>query len=112
MAQAKEVVGMADINEVWTRIVAHQGETFRQIRGKEFTYTVKGNVLRPSTTNQNIPRSHFDKALLRMPFESTVPLQDLRGPSYIFAILKDPRICGQEISGLKHGSGEHESCRR
>ena len=94
MAQAKEVVGMADINEVWTRIIAHQGETFRQIRGQEFTYTVKGNVLRPSTTNRNIPRSHFEKALDRMPLHGPGKINDLQGPSYIYAILKDRRICG------------------
>jgi len=84
-----------DADEMWARIVAHQGQTFRQILGKEFTYSVKGNVLRPSTTNVNIPRSHFEKALERMPFENTVPLQkDLRGPSYIFAVVKDARISG------------------
>ena len=85
---------MLNADELWSRISAHQGDTFRQIRGKEFTYTVKGNVLRPSMTGQNIPRSEFEKALQRMPFENTVPLQDLRGPSYIFAVLKDPRITG------------------
>lgn len=81
------------IDEIWSRIVAHEGKAFRQIRGKEFTYTVRGQALKPSTTNQIIPRSEFEKALGRWPFGNTVALQDLRGPSYIFAILKDPRIC-------------------
>lgn len=82
------------MNDIWTRIVAHQGEVFRQIRGKEFTYTVRGNILNPSTTSQNLARSEFEKALDRWPLENTVPLSDLRGPSYVFAILTDPRICG------------------
>lgn len=85
---------MLGVQSIWERITACQGETFHQKKGKPFTYTVKGNVLRPHTTNQNIPRSHFEKALARWPCENTVPLQDLRGPSYIFAILKDPRISG------------------
>lgn len=82
------------IDSVWASIAAHQGELFHQIRGKEFTYSVRGNVLRPSTTNQNIPKSAFRKALDRMPFGDTAALQDLRGPSYVFAILKDERISG------------------
>ena len=86
--------GMDKVDAVWERIVAHQGQVFRQMRGKEFTYSVKGNVLRPSATNRNIPRSDFEKALDLMPLHGPGEINRLQGPSYIFAILKDPRICG------------------
>ncbi len=81
-----------NIDQVWQRIQAHAGEEFRQIRGQVFTYQAGEGYLVPSTTNQNLPKSHFAAALERLPFENTVPLQDLRGPSYLYAILMDPRI--------------------
>jgi len=80
------------IDKVWGRIVAHEGETFAQIRGRRFEYQAHRGYLRPSTTNQNIPRSHFEKALALVPLANTVAVQDLRGPSYIYAILMDKRI--------------------
>lgn len=83
---------MPNIETVWHRIVSHQGETFRQIRGQEFSYSINQSVLNPSTTNQNLPKSEFEKALRCMPLENTVPLQKLRGPSYLYAILMDRRI--------------------
>lgn len=82
----------AGIDEVWSRIVDHAGQTFHQKRGKAFTYTVGGGGIRPSTTDQLIPRSQFEKALPALPADDTVPFQHLRGPSYIWAILMDPRI--------------------
>jgi hypothetical protein len=83
---------MITIGEVWRRIVAHEGETFTQVRGQGFTYEADGRVLRPSTTNQNLSRATFEKALDRVPLRSTAVVQDLRGPSYLYAILMDPRI--------------------
>ena len=83
---------MTNFETVWSRIVVHQGETFRQIRGGEFTYEVSGNTVIPDRTNRMFPRSHFEEALALMPLKSTVPLQHLQGPSYIYAIMMDPRI--------------------
>ena len=81
-----------NIEIVWGRIRAHGGEVFHQIRGKAFYYQVMNGYLRLSTTNQNIPQSDFEKALAFVPLENTVPVQHLRGPSYIYAILMDKRI--------------------
>ena len=80
------------IDTVWARIRASAGEQFYQIRGKAFTYEVQGSSVKPEGVNQNIPRSHFEDALELVPLESTVPVQHLRGPSYIYAILMDQRI--------------------
>lgn len=80
------------IEQVWQRIVDHEGKRFKQIRGKEFTYRIAGQGAVLSTTNQTLPKSVFAQALERMPVRSTTPLQDLRGPSYLYAILMDHRI--------------------
>ena len=77
---------------VWSRIKAHEGERFRQIRGQEFTYRIKGAALVPSTTNQNLPRAQFEQAYAFVPLNSTTPLQRLRGPSYLYAVLMDARV--------------------
>ena len=77
---------------VWTRIKSHQGETFRQIRGGEFTYTISGATLYPDRVNRVLPKSHFKRAYKMCPLPNTVPVQKLQGPSYLYAILMDPRI--------------------
>ena len=87
---------VANIEVVWRRIAAHQGEPFRQIRGQTFTYTVHESVLRPSTTNRNLPKAEFGKALEFVPLKNTAALQSMQGPSYLFAVLMDPRIRGSE----------------
>ena len=83
---------MTDIDEVWSRITTHAGEKFYQIRGGEFTYEVSGGHVHPDRTKQQIPKSHFEEALGYVPLENTIPVQHLRGPSYIYAILMDSRI--------------------
>ena len=81
-----------NIDVIWKRICDHEGKTFRQIRGKEFTYTIIGNAARLSTTNYNVGKGTFEKALQLMPLSNTVPIQDLPAPSYVYAILMDDRI--------------------
>lgn len=70
------------IGEVWRRIESAAGQTFRQLRGGEFTYEVRGRSLIPDRTNRVLPRSDFERALALVPLENTVPLQNLQGPSY------------------------------
>ena len=77
---------------VWNRILSHEGQVFTQIRGGEFRYVVRGNMLIPDRTNHQFGRAMIETAFTRMPVENTVPLQDLRGPSYLYAILMDRRI--------------------
>lgn len=83
---------MPSIDAVWMRIANSEGETFQQIRGGEFTYVAESSHIKPDRTNQQIPRAHFEEALGLVPLENTVPVQHLRGPSYIYAVLMDPRI--------------------
>ncbi|HUX46448.1 MAG TPA: hypothetical protein VMV58_00410 [Desulfosporosinus sp.] len=44
-------------------------------------------------TNVQISKAHFMEALGHYPLNNTVQLQNLRGPSYIYAIVMDKRIC-------------------
>lgn len=83
---------MISFETIWARIKAHEGKTFRQIRGGEFTYSVVGSAIIPDRTNQNIPRAHLEEAVGLLPLQNTVPVQHLRGPSYIYAVLMDRRI--------------------
>lgn len=83
---------MAEISfdEVWQRIEAHAGETFRQIRGGEFTYEVRSGTLWPDRTNRGLGRSQFAQAFEHVPLTTTTPLQRLQGPSYLYAVLMEP----------------------
>lgn len=87
---------MPKIDVVWQRIQAHAGETFCQIRGGEFSYEVTGGGLRLNRTNQILPKKHLAEALELVPLRSTVPVHHLRAPSYIYAILMDPRVSAGE----------------
>lgn len=80
------------VDKIWARIIENEGQTFKQIKGKEFTYKIVGNGIKLSTTNQIVSKSVFEKAIQLLPVENTVPLQHLRAPSYLFAILTDNRI--------------------
>ena len=80
------------IERVWECIVRNQGKEFQQIRGKIFTYKIKGKSISLDTTNYTIPKSHIEKALSRYPFENTTVIQDLIAPSYIYAIMMDEKV--------------------
>jgi hypothetical protein len=84
------------IAAVWNRIKEHEGEFFRQKRGAEFTYVVEGSSVRPDRTNRLLPRSDFERALDLVPLEGPGQIQHLQGPSYVYAILMDERIRGDE----------------
>jgi hypothetical protein len=77
---------------VWTRILGCEGQVFTQIRGGEFSYLCSDESIDLSRTNQKIHRSQFEMAYEMVPLKSTIALQHLRAPSYLYAILMDPRI--------------------
>lgn len=88
---------LTTFEEVWERIEAHEGSEFRQKRGMVFTYTVKGSVIAPNTTNYLVPKSQFEKAWNRIPINGPGEIIDLIAPSYIYAIITDVRICNPTI---------------
>ena len=83
---------MTDFDVVWRRIVALEGETFRQRRGKPFSYAISGGSVVPSTTNRLLPRS-ISPALSSGPrCAAPANCRICRGLPILFAILTDPRI--------------------
>ena len=68
------------------------GEEFTQILGGTFRYRVSGATLKPDRTNRSISRSQFEQAYQLVPFPNTSVLHQLQGPSYIYAIMMDPRV--------------------
>jgi len=89
-------VSCVNFETVWRRIEAHAGQIFRQKRGGECTYQVRSGTVRPARTNRALSQSQFARAFEHVPLSSTVPLQQLQGPSYLYAILMDDRIREQD----------------
>jgi len=82
-----------DIEMIWERIKAHEGDEFKIATGKPFTYTVIGDVLRSSRAQYNLPKSQFKKALAYFPIARPGDISNvIRGSSYVWAILHDLRI--------------------
>lgn len=88
--------GMPDVDAVWARIRAREGEQFRLVRGARFVYAVEGSSVVPDRTEYPIARSEFAKALELVPLRGPGEIQHLRGPSYVYAIISDPRISAGE----------------
>ncbi len=81
-----------DMARTWARIKTHAGQEFHQKTGASFRYHIDGVYVVPDRTNQRLPRKHVEKALSRMPVDGPGQLNDLRGPSYLYALLVDSRI--------------------
>ncbi|MEV4082117.1 hypothetical protein ACGFJC_28020 [Nonomuraea fuscirosea] len=82
---------------VWGRIGRHAGEAFRLRRGATFTYRLGENEIYPDRTTIGIHRSNFARAWDRRPLSGPGQLsKDIIGPSYVYAILTDPRIAADE----------------
>lgn len=82
-----------DFDTVWRRIVECAGQEFSTATGLEFSYEVKGQTLRPNRTRYNLSRSEFEKAWGLLPSATRSQLnRAVRGPSYVIAILSDPRV--------------------
>jgi hypothetical protein len=79
-------------DDAWRRINDLEGTVFHQKTGRAFTYAVVSGQIVPSTTNRQLPMSHFRQAFDRAPLPGPGSIQDLQGPSYIWAILTDPRV--------------------
>jgi hypothetical protein len=87
-----------DEGVVWGRIAEHAGSEFYTIRGLPFSYFVDGCAIRifrgGFEPGRKLARQDVQLALGRMPAERPVDLTGLREPSYMWAILMDPRIRG------------------
>ena len=81
-----------DIEAAWNNMIRYEGEEFFTKTGKSFCYSINGNILNPTHTGRNIPKSNFEAALARFPLSKTTQLKDLQGSAYIYGVLTDKRI--------------------
>jgi uncharacterized protein (DUF2235 family) len=78
-------------------------ETEPQRRGQklptlgQLAADLTGTALRLRNTNRLLPRSQVEKAYARLPVSRPGDVQDLQGPSYLYAILTDPRVPATSI---------------
>lgn len=89
---ARAALKYIDPNEVWARILDFEGNFFFTDSGEQFVYATGSDYLAIRKTSYKIPRADIEKAVALYPFKNSVPLQHLRHPSYIYAILTDERI--------------------
>jgi hypothetical protein len=80
------------MDELWKAIASHSEEPFATKNGIPFTYIVSGDSLHLQNTNQVLGRAQFEDAAGRKGITKPSDLGDLRGSSYTWAILQDPRI--------------------
>ena len=85
---------------VWRRVSNHQGEQFQTVRGLPFTYEVEGTGIwfyrDGKRVNRKLTRTQFEMALSRCPLTRTTEINDLMDYPYLFGVLMDGRIRGQE----------------
>lgn len=81
---------------IWERIRHLSGAKFTTKTGRPFSYAATSGGVSMNTTNHLLPKGHFQEAFERLPLSGPSRLQDLRGPSYLYAILIDPRVAGED----------------
>ena len=89
---------MTTFDTTWATIRSLAGTGFTTKTGKPFTYSVSGNTVMLHNTNRGLPRSNFERAASRAPLNGPGQLQDLQGPSYLYAILTDSRVAASSGS--------------
>ena len=84
-----------EFERVWTSIAKHAGEDFKTVTGLLFRYRLAGDSVwierDGREVNRALGKNQFTKAWARWPVEGPGELQDLQGPSFVFAILDDSR---------------------
>ena len=86
-------------NDVWGRVLRHQGENFTTKRGLPFRYEVEGSsgiwfYREGKRIEQRLSRGELEKALREIPLSSPTDIKELRDPSYLYGLLVDSRIVG------------------
>lgn len=85
---------------VWRRLASQQGEPFQTVTGLPFTFAVEGPGIwffrEGKRVNRKLTRTQFEVALSRCPLGRTTEISDLMDYPYVFAVLIDKRIRGQD----------------
>lgn len=81
--------------DVWTRIMNSQGNTFKTKTGLKFTYEILAGYLITSRTKYKLRKEDFKRAFDLLPLGGPGEINNIvRGPAYVWAILNDTRIIG------------------
>lgn len=83
---------VTNLDPIWRTICSLAGQDFTTKTGKPFAYDASASALVLRNTNRSLPKGDFAEALRRMPVSGPGELQDLQGPSYLYAILTDQRV--------------------
>lgn len=87
----------AMIDEVWRRLKELEGHEFETKTGKPFTFEINGDMFRPSRTDYQVSKNDFRKVLALVPVDGPGAINNaVRGPAYIWAVLHDTRVRGQD----------------
>ena len=86
------------MDELWNRIRNYEGETFFTATGLPFTYTILGGEklqpIREGSPRWIVSRATLEKAVSMLHEKKAVFNRAIIAPSYVYAILTDPRIAG------------------
>lgn len=82
------------IETIWNNIKLHEGETFRTVRGIEYTYVVvEDYILINDNKKRRITRDSIETAMtIKNPSPSKIKRSGIWGPSYVYGIIADKRI--------------------
>lgn len=88
-------------DKAWMRILAFEGETFQTVSGLSFAYQIEGGhlgIVRDGRLiNRVLGKKDIEKALSQRPLRSPSEINDaVNGPAYVFALLSDPRVKGED----------------
>lgn len=83
-----------NIETIWSNIKSHEGETFRTVRGVEYTYVVvEDYILINDDKKRKITKDLIKTALtINNPSPSKIQREGIWGPSYVYGIITDKRI--------------------
>ena len=83
-----------NIETIWNNIKPNEGETFRTIRGVEYTYVVvEDYILINNDKKRRITKDSIKTAItINNPSSSKIQKQGIWGPSYVWGIITDKRI--------------------
>ncbi len=87
-----------NIDEIWRLLKKYEGYEFHTVAEQlPFTYKfISENTIKTNRTKYNLSKSNFKKAINLLPVKYVSEItHKIRGASYIFAILTDPRF--QEV---------------
>jgi hypothetical protein len=82
---------------VWSRIKSLVGQQFTTKTNLPFSFLIQSDILLPSRTEYNISKKNFRIAYEIVPYEGPGILnRQVRGPTYVWAILHDRRVRGND----------------